>query len=222
MMINAIEWWIKPRVVSVVIDNNEWMLPNCKKLVNEISENGDNATLCQSFDKVQEGGVAFFLSCHNLAPKSILERNHRNITIHASALPEGRGWSPLTWQILNGSNRITVCLFETVERADAGPIIYREYLDFRGDELIDEMRAILGELSIELCKRYLAETSPPAGKSQTGKGTYWPRRGPEDSALDPNKTIAEQFNLLRTVDNERYPAFFELHGRRYYLTIKKA
>ena len=29
----------------------------------------------------------------------------------------------------------------------------------------------------------------------------------------------QQFNLLRVVDNERYPAFFELDGRRYTIQI---
>jgi methionyl-tRNA formyltransferase len=36
------------------------------------------------------------------------------------------------------------------------------------------------------------------------------------------KTIAEQFDLLRVVDNLRYPAFFDHRGKRYRLTIKKA
>ena len=43
-----------------------------------------------------------------------------------------------------------------------------------------------------------------------------------DSRLDPDDTIAQQFNLLRVVDNERYPAFFELLGRRYILKIEAA
>jgi len=34
-----------------------------------------------------------------------------------------------------------------------------------------------------------------------------------------DKTIREQMNLLRVVDNERYPAFFEWQGNRYYLAI---
>ena len=35
------------------------------------------------------------------------------------------------------------------------------------------------------------------------------------------RTLAEQFNLLRTVDNTRYPAFFDLQGHRYRLHIEK-
>ena len=34
------------------------------------------------------------------------------------------------------------------------------------------------------------------------------KRTPADSEIDPGKSILEQFNLLRIVDSERYPAFF--------------
>ena len=32
-------------------------------------------------------------------------------------------------------------------------------------------------------------------------------------------TLAEQVNLLRVVDEERYPAFFDYRGRRYHMAI---
>lgn len=36
-----------------------------------------------------------------------------------------------------------------------------------------------------------------------------------------NKTIREQFNFLRVVDNERYPVYFELNGMQFVLKIEK-
>ena len=52
-----------------------------------------------------------------------------------------------------------------------------------------------------------------------GKGSFYRKRTPEDSELDIDKTIREQFNLLRAVDNNRYPAFFKLNGQKYTLKI---
>jgi hypothetical protein len=46
-----------------------------------------------------------------------------------------------------------------------------------------------------------------------------PRRRQSDSRLDPDKTIAEQLNLLRVVDEERYPAYFDYRGHSYHMTI---
>jgi len=47
------------------------------------------------------------------------------------------------------------------------------------------------------------------------------RRRPADSRLDPDRTLAEQFELLRVVDNDRYPAFFEWRGRCYEVKINQ-
>ena len=58
------------------------------------------------------------------------------------------------------------------------------------------------------------------GKSQRGEETFYKKRTPKDSELDINKTIKEQFNLLRIVDNEKYPAFFKFKNKIYTLKIE--
>lgn len=213
--------WTRPRAVSVVVDNPSWILPYAERLVRRIGEEGDHARLCRSHHEVPPGVVAFYLGCIHLTPTDVLARNHRNLIVHESDLPHGRGFSPLTWQVIEGRQEVTVCLLEAVAEADAGPVVYRERLRFEGHELIDELRAALGRLTEELCLRFLREPAPPAGQPQVGMATHYVRRRPEDSRLDPQRTIAEQFNLLRTVDNSRYPAFFELHGQRYHLRIER-
>ena len=59
-------------------------------------------------------------------------------------------------------------------------------------------------------------------KPQKGKESFYPKRTAKDSRLDIDKTIKEQFNLLRIADNEEYPAFFEIDNHRYILKIEKA
>ena len=56
---------------------------------------------------------------------------------------------------------------------------------------------------------------------QEGKSSFFSRRKPEDSELDVNKTIKEQFDLMRIADNERYPCFFNFRGHRYKVTLSK-
>src|SRR5690606_20519327 len=57
---------------------------------------------------------------------------------------------------------------------------------------------------------------------QRGVPTYYRKRTPEDSRIDPSKPLMESFNLLRVADPERYPAFFEMHGRRFKIRIERA
>jgi methionyl-tRNA formyltransferase len=215
-------WWKKPRKVSVVVDNDSWVVPHTEELVRTLNDNGDEAVLCRAHDDVAEGAVAYYIGCTSITPPEVLARSHRNLVVHASDLPKGRGFSPLTWQILEGCNDIPVCLLEAAAEVDSGPIVYRDGLRFEGHELIDEMRNALGRKTVEMCLRFMDEETPPRGVSQEGEPTRYSRRHPEDSRLDPDRTIAEQFDLLRVVDNNRYPAYFDYRGRRYRVMVEKS
>jgi methionyl-tRNA formyltransferase len=52
--------------------------------------------------------------------------------------------------------------------------------------------------------------------------TYYPRRTPKDSEIDVFKTIAEQFDMIRVCDPNRFPAYFEFMGQRYILKLEKS
>ena len=131
-----------------------------------------------------------------ITPGYILERNRRNLVVHASDLPRGRGFSPLVWLILEGAKQIPVCLLEAASDVDAGPVVYRDCIAYEGHELNDELRMRLGESHVALCRRFMAEPAPVAGVLQTGEPTRYRRRIPADSRLDPDRSIAEQFDLF--------------------------
>jgi methionyl-tRNA formyltransferase len=57
---------------------------------------------------------------------------------------------------------------------------------------------------------------------QNGEETFYPKRSAKDSELDIDTSIREQFNLLRIVSNEDYPAFFNIGGHKYMIKIEKA
>jgi len=212
----------QPRIISVVVDNDSWILPYAEKLVDTIHANGDQASLCRNYDEIREGLAAFYLGCTKITPPEILEKSYFNLVVHESDLPRGRGFAPMTWQILEGENSIVMCLIEAREKVDSGKVYIKKYLQLDGTELNDELRDFQGRMSVEICLEFLEMKEPPEGEEQKGDATYYPRRTPRDSELDVEKTIAEQFNLLRVVDNERYPAFFVLDGVNYILRIEKS
>ena len=212
--------WKKPRRVSVLVDNDSWVLPYAQRLVDEIGADGDEGRLVRRAEDLPQGDVAFLLGCVRVVSGEVLQRNHSNLVVHASALPKGRGFSPVTWQILEGATTIPLCLFEAVGDVDAGPVIYRDAINLVGNETYAEWRHLLGEKALELCRRFLDEVSPPAGTEQRGQPTFHPRRTPRDSRLDPHRTIAEQFDLLRVADPERYPTYFHYRERRFTLVLQ--
>ncbi len=215
------KWWNKPRRIAVVVDNQSWVLPFVEKFIADLNLSGDNAVLYRAYKDMPEVDIAFFLGCIRVAPEDVLQKSKRILVCHASDLPKGRGFSPSSWAVLEGINDITVCLLEAVKAVDAGPVVYREKMRLAGHELADEIRKIFGTMTITLCKRFLTEASPPEGIQQVGEPSFYPRRGPLENKLDINKTIFEQFNLLRIVDNNLYPAYFDHLGHRYKITIDK-
>lgn len=211
-------------IVSVIVDSNtSWILPYAQKLVEHLTSRNYDARFCKNHDEISDGDIAFYLGCVKITPVQILAKNKHNLVVHESDLPKGKGFSPLTWQILEGKNRIPIVLFEAVESVDAGLVYIKDEIVFNGDELIEEMRDKQGKMTLELCVKFV-EKYPgivACAVSQEGDETFYKRRKPQDSKLDPGKTIADQFNLLRVVDNERYPAFFEINGCKYSLKIEK-
>ena len=53
------------------------------------------------------------------------------------------------------------------------------------------------------------------------EATYYPKRKPKDSEIDPNKTISEQFDLIRVCDPQRFPALFHHRGETYKIILEK-
>ena len=211
--------------ISVLVDNpSSWIMPFAEKLVEKLSAKGYKAKLVGDMNDLVLGDCAFFLGCEKIVPKKILGLNKHNLVIHESALPQGKGWSPLTWQIIEGKNEIPITLFEAADKVDSGPIYLQDLMHFEGHELIDELRAIQGSKTVEMALRFVdkyAKNGKQEGRVQEGKESFYPRRKPLDSEIETDKSIADLFNKFRVADNERYPAFFKYGGHTYIIKIEK-
>ena len=213
-------WWENKSKVSIVVDNDSWIIEYAKKLTKILKQDFD-AVFINDYNKLKNGDVAFFLGCVKIAPKSILVKNTQNLIVHESDLPKGRGFSPVSWEILNNKNKLSICLLEAGITADSGKIIFKDFFTVKKTDLINDIRAEQGKKTIELCLKYLYSKKEPVGISQKGKATFYKRRKPIDSEISINKSIKDQFNLLRIVDNKKYPAFFKYENEYYEIKINK-
>jgi methionyl-tRNA formyltransferase len=201
---------------------NHWVLPYCEKLISNLLIQNHDAVLVTEHQNICRGDICFFLGCGQIAKPATLAKNHYNLVVHESALPAGRGWSPLTWQILEGKNQIPIALLEATNgMVDSGDIYLQDLMTFEGHELLEELRVVQGNKTIELAERFVNEYSSLAKQSQAGIPTFYSRRSKLDSELDVNMPLTQLFNQLRVADNDRYPAYFYLHGKKYILTIRK-
>jgi methionyl-tRNA formyltransferase len=209
-------------VQILVDDRSSWIIPFAQQLTLRIKTLDISVELIYSQTEIKGSDILFLLGCTKVLSAELLKKSKSPVLVHESDLPRGKGWSPLTWQVLEGKNQIPVCLIEAAAKVDSGRIFLKRHLSFSGHELLDELKQAQGEITIDLCLEFLQNYGKIQAEDQSGQESFYSRRNPESSRLNPRLSLEEQFNLLRVCDNERYPAFFEHNHQKYIIKIYKA
>lgn len=169
------------------------------------------------------GDILFLVSCAEIIQAKDRKKYKSSLVLHASDLPSGRGWSPMIWEIIGGAEKVTVSLLEAEDRVDSGRVWKKITRTVPKHALWDEINEILFSAEIELINLAVngfAQIEPQPQPLDV-EASYYRRRSPEDSKLNPALSIAEQFDHIRVCDPMRYPAYFDMHGQRFKLTLEK-
>jgi methionyl-tRNA formyltransferase len=181
-----------------------------------------DVSLVNSSKDLGRGDILFLISCNELIDSDVRNRFGHSLVIHASSVPKGRGWSPHIWQIIEGKNVIPVSLLEAEDEVDSGAIWSEKKIHLSGCELFDEINLKLFQVTTELMDFAVENIATVCPRPQeNSEPTYYRKRTAEDSRLDPNKSIVEQFELLRVADPDRFPCFFEHRGERFDVVLRK-
>jgi len=168
------------------------------------------------------GAFLFALSYAKIVPEDTRRLYDWCFVLHGSSLPFGRGWSPITWQILSGERNFTMSLIHMSDPVDSGDIVAQREFEVGEDLLFEEISSVIGQVQSELIESCLGMTpSQLLGVRQDGTKSYYGKRSPSDSEIDPSKPLSDQWNSLRAADPVRYPSFFTLGGRKYVLRIER-
>lgn len=169
------------------------------------------------------GDLLFLVSCFEMIGAVERAKYKATLVLHASDLPKGRGWSPHIWEILAGADHITLTLLEAADKVDSGRIWRKQRISIPKHALWDEINARLFEAEIALIDTAVRDFSSikPVEQDPTIEPNYYRRRTPADSRINPHESIAAQFDRIRVCDPTRYPAYFDLHGHRYRITLEK-
>ncbi|MFG6519362.1 formyltransferase family protein [Sulfitobacter sp. 1A13496] len=190
-----------------------------------IAAHSETHALRLVYDKsdLAEGDILYLVSCCQLITRADRARYANVMVLHASDLPKGRGWSPHVWDILAGKEELTVSLLTAEDSVDTGAIWAKQRFIVPRHALHDEINALVFQAELELMDRgiEMVEAGEAPVLQSTEGVSYHRRRTPADSRLDPSRSLAELFAQIRVADPERFPAFFELHGKTYELALKK-
>lgn len=177
--------------------------------------------LVRSTNDLVGGDILFLISCFDLVLKQDRDKYKKTLVIHASDLPNGRGWSPHIWAVINGAEEITLTLLEAEDEVDSGDVWKKVNVNIPKTALYNKINELIFGAELQLMDFAVENFNSVVPLKQSSEdSTYWPKRTPEDSEINIHKSISEQFDLIRVCDPNRFPAFFYKDGRKFILKVE--
>ena len=209
----------KLKVGFLLDKNNNWIIHDIKEFVNNLNKKRFKIKISYNYKRFLNFDILFILNYTKIINSKVLDKIRLPIVIHASDLPRGKGFAPLIWQVLENKKNIKVTMIKAVKKVDSGPVILKDILKLNGTELYEELRKKLSNIIIRLINKLLINYPNIKFIPQKGNATFYKKRTPENSKININKSIKSQFNLLRTCNNEKWPAFFYFKKKKYIIKI---
>ncbi len=132
------------------------------------------------------------------------------VAFHATALPFGRGGSPIQNLIQRGYYQTALTAFKVVGELDGGPIYLQRHLslDGGGEEIYLRMAALTANMIEDIVT--IQDRWEPYG--QIGKPVVFKRRTPKESRITFQDSFAGLHDHIRMLDADGYPPAFFIRG----------
>jgi UDP-4-amino-4-deoxy-L-arabinose formyltransferase/UDP-glucuronic acid dehydrogenase (UDP-4-keto-hexauronic acid decarboxylating) len=195
------------------------------KLANKLKvpfEQGPKITEYADFFKKSKADIAVSINYTGVLPQSIINQFPLGVlNAHGGDLPKYRGNACQAWAILNGEQRIGLCIHKMIGgELDSGDIIARDYLSIdhsikvtrvwewmllRTPQLMLEALQLLGTDS-----NYVLEKQ---SKDLAQVLRCYPRK-PEDGRIDWNQSAIKIIRLINASNKPYAGAFCEFEGKK--------
>lgn len=142
--------------------------------------------------------------------KEPLIGNYTIINAHGALLPKYRGRAPINWAIINGETETGVTVHFIDKGIDTGDIILQEMVEInQNDTAIEVLKKTLPLYPklVSTAVMQIEEGYVQRKKQDLSKGSYFPKRRPEDGVIDWNKTTRDVYNWTRAL-TKPYPGAF--------------
>jgi len=194
-----------------------------KKILNKQKFNQINFKISNNHNDIsQKYNLVFSFGYRKIIPNNYLRIPKKGVIIfHSSDLPRGKGWAPLYHALVEKRRKHTVSMFFANKKIDSGNIIAKAKCNIEIDDTLKDLRKKDDYLVAKLFEKYLLKLlrQEVLGKKQSGKQTFNRRRYPQDSKINIGKPLKQSFLKLRALDNEKFPGFFTIRGRKFYLKL---
>ena len=180
---------------------------------NSFSKEAEGYRLLQE----SEAELAILCGYTKIVPSEFL--NHFSskkgtINLHGGKVPEYRGSSPRSWQIVNGETQGAFTVLEVDEGIDTSYILAEQLYDLTEDMTIADVIALELEVFPKLLSDVLEDIRNKTleRRPQEGTARYWRKRRESDAQIHWNTRTADQvYNLIRA-ETEPFRGAFTYHG----------
>ena len=201
---------------------NQWIYQFFKKIkIQKEISNKFKVSSSFSINNLRKCKIIFILGYTKLINIKKINSFEYALIVHESDLPKGRGFSPVRRQIVRNKNKIKVLLIKCSKRADTGDIVENEMMQIQPFDLYDDIREKQFLATKRIIIKFLKKYPNIKSKKQKGKSTFFKKLRNLDDKLSLNKSIKDQFNILRSTDYKNYPNYFYYKGKKFYIRISK-
>lgn len=155
-----------------------------------------------------------------LPPAILSLAPHGGINLHGALLPRYRGASPLQAALLNCERETGVTMHVMSPGFDEGSVIAERRVPIHFDDtwvsVHQRIIAATADLLADELPRCLALAHAASSQDPT-RAHYYPRRHPEDGAIDWNRDVLYLYNFIRALVHPHPGAFYSHQGRRLVL-----
>jgi methionyl-tRNA formyltransferase len=142
------------------------------------------------------------------------------VGMHPTLLPAGRGRAPIPWALIKGLEETGVSIFRCDAAADRGAIYAQERVPIRYEDTSSTLGARTDGVAARLLVqtvRGLANGTAVAVPQDESAATEWPRRRPEDGAIDWSRPQRQVYDFVRALTHPYPGAFTTLDGNRLHV-----
>jgi methionyl-tRNA formyltransferase len=145
------------------------------------------------------------------------------VNVHPTLLPKYRGYRSGPYIIINGEQKSGVTIHELTQEMDNGDIFMQKEFGLTlfdtTKSLVRKAQLIESDLLIEFFLKLKNGELNRVKQNEKEASTYNDIRRPNDSIIDPSKSLIQLYNQIRACDPVDYPAFFYLEGQKVCIKL---
>lgn len=169
-----------------------------------------------------------FLIClgwRRILPQEIIYLVNQSINVHPAILPDYKGYHPIPYVLMNNEKKHGITAHFITTKVDSGKIILCKKFaisEFSTINSIQEkIKKMMPHFLNELIK--ILNHKKILTKVNNNKKTkiIAPKRTSKDSEIKPGMYFKDAFNLIRSCDPSRFPAYYLVNAQKVYVSLSR-